>query len=1793
MRYQSTTRASSTQRGGGGARVGVGGRGPSSQNNGEGRPRAISVSRIVRSSSGMMIPGAAPPPPPQQAEDPTEVARQILDLREKREASQHNHHHAKQRHSSPLMMRLPLVRTNNHDNNNNGGGVVVSSSPKVGRVVLRNNNVGSNNNNNNVVLVEEEVQAEHRLKNAEHKISGLLEELEELKFFQELESEKPAPTTPRTPRTTTTTALPPPPPPKTPSSQRGGGGGGVGIPVTIRASSPAKGRLLPPPPPNQNNNNNGGGSGRGDTSSSSYKPMSPRSIAKLDRNSLELECQTLVRKMQVVQQERNSQAAMIEMYEISLQENDMDKARIKRLEGELTKVSGELRKQLMNIQKGKESLVKDYEAKLQQNLSKLHRTQEKADSYKMDLEIANADADKWKHDMEKQSIKWKDDKTRAGDLKAREAVLELQLAEARNLNATLVKKVEKKRNEVISLKEDASQICKILESKKEEKDEAYETRIAALEKQLSLTKEQHDNLEEEFLDRETEMLTKNSELDAAKAKDAEQSTFIEELQRRVEELEEQVDARFEEGKKTAKSQETKKMQEFVSERATLTRDYEQRIKALQEQLKHQSDRHHSEISENRKRNDERLEAMREDVKNELRIQEGDKVMKLEYELSTLKRNYEQEKLEFQTRLQEAQQKSREAVSDFKRQDEIRHQELDHMHDRLQSYVMEAGDKNDKLSELQDCLEQERKKNIEATEELTAQIDEAHNKLVEAQAAAKESTVMKERMSDLQATFDNLQKESQKDKAHHEEVESDLRMDLAMLEGSLRASESTVKSKGSRIQELEEELDIATATSSKVGEDSKYQIESLRAQLTETVTEFESQRSSVLEKDAAVTQLQREVNTLQDKLKAMSQLGDAVKDMKKRTETIEYENTQKDAEITQAMKLYEETRSKLLDAEQRYTMVKADVDSQLDKKEKLVERYDKTVQDLQFKLDKEKSSNDELQSSAQDLQRSVNVLKTEKVRKETELTNLRKDYQDLSSLLEENLHSSAKKDDLDLELKRKQREMRETVGIYNEQIAEVETKFEQEKRTNNTLQSQISQLQASLERLEDQKIKLSTDVTQFREKYQDAHSQLEAFKQEHELSKGGVEAELGRKERQIREAVQRYTKTIAELESKLEEEGQSKIELEDRLASARSELEGKQKQTQELIQRHMKTTMNLESDLRSGTVEKEQLKIQLDQTTRDLEQKRKELVNIMSKYNSEFAGVKQEHNEFREMSQSTREELERKEQQIGEMKNKIPELLAELEAKTRERDEYKNSSKRFESELNKRKEQLNDAVARYTNQIADLEAQLDEQSVARSSTQDRVETVKAEANRKNEKIRDLKRTVTDLESKLEIANKSTDAAIQKVDGISRDLDEKESEVRKFEMEKIEIETKLHTHSRAKDELRSKVSELSSKLERKERELREVSDRHNMYIMELESKLDRDTDAKHELQLQIDKLKSNLNSAAEVSTEASDLREKVYTLERSVETYRGKARDAEAKSKSKVTALEDKLESATQAKEETEITLKKVTGEKAEVIAALEGVINEVQNREDEIESLSELLHRRDEELQHAKIIATKALQSAKDIQKRYKEKDNDRHSGMLEIDELNDRVEMLTSQNETLQRKISMLERDLRDRNLECKRLKDQLRQVDGKQLRDNEYGRAKDDGSAFSATQATFCSSRTFSNGASSGSVGGVGMRIDTSAINGEMGMDTDSFSPVTSPISPADDYRGDNMFEKEVDYPAFEKQTSIDSDDAGSSTINTHDSESRNGFESVSSGRSRRSIERDALRKYVRQRYMSKRVDP
>jgi predicted RNase H-like nuclease (RuvC/YqgF family) len=69
---------------------------------------------------------------------------------------------------------------------------------------------------------------------------------------------------------------------------------------------------------------------------------------------------------------------------------------------------------------------------------------------------------------------------------------------------------------------------------------------------------------------------------------------------------------------------------------------------------------------------------------------------------------------------------------------------------------------------------------------------------------------------------------------------------------------------------------------------------------------------------------------------------------------------------------------------------------------------------------------------------------------------------LASIAGRNLHSSVRKDEIDLELKRKEQEIRETVGIYNQQVSELEGKLEQETKSKDPLQSKISQLQSSMD-----------------------------------------------------------------------------------------------------------------------------------------------------------------------------------------------------------------------------------------------------------------------------------------------------------------------------------------------------------------------------------------------------------------------------------------------------------------------------------------------------------------------------------------------------------------------------------------------------------------------------------------------------------------------------------------------------------------------------------------------------------
>lgn len=1744
------------------------------------RPRAISANRL-REQTGTIN---------NNHDDPSAVARQILELREQRESNARN----KRSQVNPpghSNFKRPPSSIPSHINTQfpQSGG---KSSP-TGLVLKATDSSMS----------QEEIQAEERLRRAENKIGNMLEDLEELKFFQEIEMETPAPPTPRTPKRT----------PRPGSNKKLNG-----LPVTIRAASPARGGRLPPPP-SQNNNKKGGGL-------ETYKPMSPRSIARLDRNSLELECQTIVRKLQILEQELFSHQATIEMYEITLQEHDNDKTKVNRLESELQKVSTELRKQLYNIQKGKEALVKDYEEKLQNNLQKLHRTSDKADSYQADLHKAKSTAQKLEGELEKYRSIAAKEKAKVDGMLGNEETLQLQLAEARNLNATLVKKVEKKRSEVSELKEDLSKSTKLMAENNRDLEDAHDSQVTLLEEQLNMSKDRYSRLEQECTERKAAIVEKDNELSTVKTKQSEYEEQINEMSNEIEFLQKQVEIKFEEGKKIVKTQDKRNAQKLVAERANASREYEQRLKAMQEQLRHQTDRHHKEIDETRKRNQKNLESMKDELREEIRVREGDKVNRLESELSSLKRTYDDEKLSYSARLQDVQQKARDAAEEFQHQDQMRQQELDHLHGRLNSYFNDFTEKDNQILRLKerleeskttrddletiqkeqaeelekhvDLIESERAEFVESETKLEReiatikatysklerdliadirnlrdQIDEGRTELTGANALLKENEGIKQNLDTVQIELDETKLELLSERTRSEGLESDLRLKIAKLEGELWANDSALQDKKTQIETLTKELDAATTTSSKEGEEKQNEINSLRKQLDDMATRLGTSTSASEAHEIQIREMYYESGKLKQSLSDMSKLEDDLHDMKRMLVLAEKEKKKREEELFDIKSSYETTSSKVLEVEQRYATSKEEFNKRLDTKEDLLERCEKTIKDLEFTLDRERSDNNDLKTSLRDLQVDTR-------RKESDLAALRKDYEELTGLLEENLHSSAEKDEVGLMLRKKETELRDTVDIYNRQFADLERKMMDQTTSNEEFKAKNNILQTSLDKIKAEKLKIFNDLTKVQKDHDGVYRELEDMKDDQQTRLRGISADIGKKDSHLREAVQRYTRTIANLETKLEEETQSKLELEDRLSSARSELEDKQKQTQEMVQRHTKATKALETEFGKASAEREQLKTELDLTKKDLMKKEVEVSESLKNFKDEITSlenVKQEHNEFRHLSHSTRGEIQQKEQQISKMRQDIDELRNQLIAKSTEFTEMEITFERNETELKQRKEQINGLVSKYTDRIAELEAQLEEHSDAMTSSDGKVETVQAQSDRKDKKIRELLKSVAEMEAKLEAANRSKESAKLKSESLSNDLDEKESQLRMFEVEKIELETKLHTQARSKDEARAKMSELSSRLERKEREVREVSDRYKIYVMELESKLDRDTDTKHHLQLEIDKLRNNLDSASVISSEAVELRQKVNSLQRTV-----------ASSNETTVSLQSKLEEASKSRKAIDSALQKANAEKAEVIAALEGVINEVQNREDEIESLSELLQRRDEELQHAKIIATKALASAKDMQKRYKDKNEGRHSNLMgRMNDVSDNVDRLTTKNESLQRKISSLERDLRDRNLECKRLKDQLRQLDAKQMREN----IKDDISAISTQSTEFTS---FSNQAQSDE--GVEDDHRQLHLDQPISMDSGSFSPTnSSPTHKAKNTNGDFGNFNDDEFGSIDEQFSKDSLESDTKWQD-FESDSRSGFESVSSEqeqqstKSRRSVERDALRKYVRQRYSSKR---
>lgn len=267
-------------------------------------------------------------------------------------------------------------------------------------------------------------------------------------------------------------------------------------------------------------------------------------------------------------------------------------------------------------------------------------------------------------------------------------------------------------------------------------------------------------------------------------------------------------------------------------------------------------------------------------------------------------------------------------------------------------------------------------------------------------------------------------------------------------------------------------------------------------------------------------------------------------------------------------------------------------------------------------------------------------------------------------------------------------------------------------------------------------------------------------------------------------------------------------------------------------------------------------------------------------------------------------------------------------------------------------------------------------------------------------------------------------------------------------------KKETSNEAKTQLESyKVKYFMMEKHLKEKEAKAIETELEVEQLKTVSKKE-----SNELKIEINKLKlllrNETNEECAPTNGIIELKDRINELEHELESVRLSNSEA-CDSHLAFEQLRKELEEKESERTEMEQTLRQALHERAQAMQGLEQMIEEVQIRQDEYDALSDILETRDEELESAKMIATKALASAQEIKARYKEK-GVRESGRqtdlhLEIDELTASIEYLTGKNDKLRTKAKRLEMELHDKNKECAKLRDDVREYETKSTQSSSF----------------------------------------------------------------------------------------------------------------------------------------------
>jgi hypothetical protein len=831
-----------------------------------------------------------------------------------------------------------------------------------------------------------------------------MQELEELRFFHEIDITSPSPTSLQSsPIVTQSRAVqppsqsqswraapanraPPPPPPAPPPAaqpSRTASKSTAAAPQQ-RSSSPRR-------------------------SSDSRPTLSPRRIAALDRTSLELETQELQRRVDILEKEKSSLNATIDMCEQQLSGREQDVQRIHMLEDALAEVRSELSNQLQEVHHGKAQLSDQYEAKIDQWRKKYSKSKQEAEdgafqlaNLKKDMgvleECYNAKEEQAKQKLQQQVRRAEE----------REAILELQLAEAAMQLDTFKETMEDQARLITKIEAEVLETTERLEFELKDQQERYNKNVKGLEDQLTGSKLVAERLQVDHRAQQELMEKKNEEVKAMHDTNEAQSTRLSVMELQMATMKAQYEKDLETLKKTHDDLQRERLDSVVQTNYVASKEMEGRMNDLQLQLTLAHDRHESEMQAKEldvsRRVEQDVQVATQAAIAEYQVQ----LSKLQEEFEALTKQYELSQ-EQSLRVQVlAESKDRNVAREWERKDAMRQGEMERMNDKLDKAMRDLSERDAKLQLLAGRLADAEESKKASLSELEAQHDEdvkvreellsnqrkvwkASEAKLRIELARKESELLEMHESNdnnvemlrqeveqlrkqldekeksredrdqhfnakialLQASMEKAQQDFVSEQSRHEALESELRVEMAKLEGKLSATESTLKEKRGLIEDLEQKLTHADDAVSTVGSKLHAELFSLRRDLDASRELLFKEQSLAEEKERKISELTQEQQADKVKLEQMLEVEEKMAVLQYAVDEAHREKSVHLDELNKLQKEQEVAAEKLEETKKKLAIEKEQVSMELIRKQKeietTIEQFTSTVVDMEMKL----------------------------------------------------------------------------------------------------------------------------------------------------------------------------------------------------------------------------------------------------------------------------------------------------------------------------------------------------------------------------------------------------------------------------------------------------------------------------------------------------------------------------------------------------------------------------------------------------------------------------------------------------------------------------------------------------------------------------------------------------------------------------------------------------------------------------------------------------------------------------